>query len=193
MHEGHFDTRRAGLLDGEGRLRELRPQQLLGDVTGVVPGMTCVDLGCGTGTFSLPAVAIVGETGTVYAVDDSAEMLDHLRAKGPPSNLKLVHSDAARTGLADEIADICILAFILHEVKEASRLVAEALRLLRPGGKIVAIEWRSELDSPGPPRTIRLSRARIEELLDEAGFSAFEYADWSANHYWAKVCKPMIS
>lgn len=193
MHEGHFDTRRAGLLDSEGRLKELRPQRLLGDVAGIAPGMTCVDLGCGTGTFSLPAVGLVGETGTVYAVDDSLEMLEHVRARELPPNLKLVHGDAARTELADEIADVCILAFILHEVKEASRLVAEAFRLLRPEGKIVAVEWRSELDSPGPPMTIRLSRARIEELLDEAGFSAFEYAVWSANHYWAKACKPTIS
>lgn len=192
MHEGHFDTRRAGLLDGEGRLNELRPQQLLRDVAGIAPGMTCVDLGCGTGTFSLPAAALAGETGTVYAVDDSAEMLDHLRARRPPSNLKLVHSDAGQTGLADEISDVCILAFILHEVNEASRLVAEAFRLLRPGGMVVAVEWRSELDSPGPPRKIRLSKVRIEQLLREAGFSSLEYAIWSPNHYWAKACKPMV-
>lgn len=192
MHEGHFDTRRAGLLDGEGRLNELRPQQLLRDVAGIAPGMTCVDPGCGTGTFSLPAAALAGETGTVYAVDDSAEMLDHLRARRPPSNLKLVHSDAGQTGLADEISDVCILAFILHEVNEASRLVAEAFRLLRPGGMVMAVEWRSELDSPGPPRKIRLSKVRIEQLLREAGFSSLEYAIWSPNHYWAKACKPMV-
>ncbi len=192
MHEGHFDTRRAGLLDGEGRLNELRPQQLLRDVAGIAPGMTCVDLGCGTGTFSLPAAALAGETGTVYAVDDSAEMLDHPRARRPPSNLKLVHSDAGQTGLADEISDVCILAFILHEVNEASRLVAEAFRLLRPGGMVMAVEWRSELDSPGPPRKIRLSKVRIEQLLREAGFSSLEYAIWSPNHYWAKACKPMV-
>lgn len=192
MHEGHFDTRRAGLLDGEGRLNELRPQQLLRDVAGIAPGMTCVDLGCGTGTFSLPAAALAGETGTVYAVDDSAEMLDHLRARRPPSNLKIVHSDTGQTGLADEISDVCILAFILHEVNEASRLVAEAFRLLRPGGMVMAVEWRSELDSPGPPRKIRLSKVRIEQLLREAGFSSLEYAIWSPNHYWAKACKPMV-
>ncbi len=154
--------------------------------------MTWIDLGCDTGTFSCPAAALVGETGSVHAIDDSAEMLDHLQAKGTPSNLKLVHGDAGWTGLTDEIADLCILAFILHEVKEANRLVAEVFRLLRPGSTTVAVEWRSELDSPGPPMRIRLSGTRIKALLDEAGFSAFEYAVWSANHYWAKGCKPTI-
>ncbi len=191
-HEGHFDTSRAGRLDSEGRLRELRPQQLLRDVAGVVPGMTCVDLGCGTGTFSLPALALVGETGTVYAVDDSAEMLDYLRAKSPSSNLKIVHSDAGRTGLTDEIADFCLLAFILHEVGDARRPVAETLRLLKPGGVVLAVEWQAELESPGPPPKMRLSEAQIRGLLQEVGFAPFEYAIWSPNHYWAKACKPRL-
>lgn len=190
MHEGHFDTSRAGRLDSEGRLRELRPQQLLQDVAGVAQGMTCVDLGCGTGTFSLPAMTMVGETGTVYAVDDSDEMLDYLRAKGPSPNLKVVHSDAGQTGLIDEIADVCLLAFILHEVDDAKRLADETLRLLKPGGKVVAVEWRSELDSPGPPPRIRLSEAQIRGLFREVGFTAFEYAIWSSSHYWAKALKP---
>ena len=192
MHEGHFDTSRAGRLDSEGRLRELRPVQLLRDVAGIASGMTCVDLGCGTGTFSLPALALVGETGTVYAVDDSAEMLGYLRAKDPPSNLKVVHSDVGRTDLPDETADVCLLAFILHEVNNARRLAVETLRLLKPGGIILAVEWQAELDSPGPPPKIRLSEAQIKGLLQEAGFSAFEYATWSPNHYWAKACKPTI-
>jgi ubiquinone/menaquinone biosynthesis C-methylase UbiE len=190
MHEGHFDPKRAGLLDGEGRLNELRPQQLLRDVAGIGPGMACVDMGCGTGTFSLPAAALVGETGTIYAVDDSTEMLDHLRVRRPPPSLELVHSDAAKTGLADGIADVCLLAFILHEVSDASPLIAEAFRLLKPGGKALAIEWRSEPDSPGPPMEIRIAKAQVKGLFQKAGFSALEYAVWSSNHYWAKACKP---
>ncbi len=187
MTEGHFNIERAPVLDNEERLKELRIDQLLTDVAGINKGMICVDLGCGTGAFSFPMVLQVGEEGVVYAVDDSAEMLDYLRTKNPPPNLRLVHSDAEQTGLDSRIADLCLLAFILHEVKQADTLVAEAFRLLKPEGKLLIVEWKAELVSPGPPRKIRLSKEQVNQLCHQAGFSGFKYSDWSKNHYVA-VC-----
>lgn len=190
MEDQHFDTRRAPRLDSEERLEELRLDELLKDVAGVRPGMTCVDLGCGTGTFSVVMAEHAGPGGMVYAVDDSAEMLDHLRARRPPGNLKTVHADAGATGLESGIADYCLMAFILHEVRQPERLAAEALRLLKAGGGAMVVEWRSELESPGPPQRIRLSEARMTALLTEAGFVDFSYAVWSGNHYRAMCRKP---
>jgi hypothetical protein len=63
--------------------------------------------------------------------------------------------------------------------------MAEAFRLTKPGGKAMVVEWRSELESPGPPQRIRLSKVRMDSLFTEAGFGDFEYAVWSPNHYWA--------
>ena len=56
MTEDHFDIGRAGQLDNEERVRELKPKQLLEDVIGVTGGMTCIDLGSGTGAFSFPLI-----------------------------------------------------------------------------------------------------------------------------------------
>lgn len=189
MTEGHFDTKRAPLLDNEGRLKELRPLQLLRNVAGITKGMTCVDLGCGTGTFSLPMVLCVGDQGVVYAVDDSAEMLEHIQAKKPPPNLRLVYRDVAQTGLGSEIADICLLAFILHEVKRPDSLVVEVSRLLKPEGRALVVEWKADLDSPGPPRKRRLAREHVERLFKQVGFCYFDYLDWSKNHYVATGSK----
>jgi ubiquinone/menaquinone biosynthesis C-methylase UbiE len=187
MTEGHFNTKRAPVLDNEERLKQLRVDQLLTDIAGIREGMICVDLGCGTGAFSFPMVLQVGKEGIVYAVDDSADMLDHLRAKNPPPNLQLVHSDAEQTGLDSRIADLCLLAFVLHEVKQADILVAEAFRLLKPEGKLLIVEWKAELDSPGPPRKIRLSEEQVSQFCSQAGFSGFEYIDWAINNYVA-IC-----
>ncbi|MBI2848154.1 MAG: methyltransferase domain-containing protein [Chloroflexi bacterium] len=184
-----FDTRRAAMLDGEGRLEELRPDGLLREVAGLSEGMVCVDIGSGTGTFSLPMSRLVGDEGIVYAVDESADMLEHIRKKQPPANLKLVHRNAERTGLASQVTDFCLLAFILHEVKQADRLVSEVSRLLKPGGKVLIVEWKADRDSPGPPRKIRLSRERLEGLLEDAGLSLIDYRDWSSNHYAATGVK----
>ena len=135
MTEGKFDSKKAHMLDTEGRIKDLRPAQLLSDVAGIKTGMTCIDLGCGTGIFSLPMALAVGKEGLVYAVDNSSAMLEYMRSKNPPSNLKLVHRDAGNTGLDSQIADFCLLAFILHEVRQPDILANEAFRLLRPGGR----------------------------------------------------------
>lgn len=192
MTEGHFDPKRASLLDSEERLKELRPQQLLTDIAGITKGLTCIDLGCGTGTFSFPMVLSVGNEGIVYAVDDSDEMLEHLRAKNPPPNLRLVYGDARQTGLGSETADFCLLAYILNQVKPPDSLVAEAFRLLKPEGRVLVVEWKADRDSPGPPQSKRVASEHVERLFKQAGFSRFEYIDWSDNRYVAigKKIKP---
>ena len=189
MTEGHFDTKRARLLDSEERIKELRPQRLLTQLAGITEGMTCIDLGCGTGTFSLPMAYCVGSKGIVYAIDDSAEMLKHIRAKNPPPNLRLVHRDVGQTGLDSQIADFCLLAFILHEVKQPDILMSEVSRLLKPEGKVLVVEWKANLDSPGPPRNIRLSQSHVEQLFKQVDFSRFTYIDWTNNHYVATAVK----
>jgi ubiquinone/menaquinone biosynthesis C-methylase UbiE len=183
MREGHFDPKIAPVLDSDERIKELRPYQLLKDKAGIKHGWTCIDLGSGTGTFSIPLLLCVGAEGKVYAVDDSDEMLERIRAQNPPPNLILVHGDVRCTGLEDGIADFCLLSSILHEVDQPDVLVAEARRLLKPGGRILALDWKAELDSPGPPQRRRLSRDKVKQLLRQAGFNILEYFDWSRNYY----------
>jgi ubiquinone/menaquinone biosynthesis C-methylase UbiE len=185
MRGGHFDPKRAPYLDADERIKELRPYQLLKEKAGIKPGMTCIDLGSGTGTFSFPLLRYVGSNGLVYAVDDSDEMLARIKAKNPPPNLILVHSDVSNTGLNDKIADFCLMSSILHEVDQSDKLLAEAYRLLKSGGRVLVVEWKAELDSPGPPQKRRLSREKVERLFKQAGFLNVEYCDWSRNYYIA--------
>jgi ubiquinone/menaquinone biosynthesis C-methylase UbiE len=144
--------------------------------------MTAIDLGCGSGSFTLTMAECVGPGGLVFGVDDSAEMLERLRSKGPPPWIKLVEADAARTGLDGRRADACLLSCLLHEVSQPGALLDEAYRLLKPGGRVVVMEWKLGFDSPGPPQRIRLSRDRLEKLFLESAFTGFEYLDWS-DHY----------
>ena len=185
MEEGIFDIKHAPKLDNPERLRDLRPTELLIKVAGITNGKTCVDFGSGTGMFALPMAELVGSKGKVYAVDNSADMLGYIRAKNPPANLELVNSDVGQTGLNSHIADVCLLAFILHEVKEPGKLIAEAFRLLKSDGKLVIVEWKADLDSPGPPHKLRISKEQIELMLDQTGLTLESYFSWSQNHYIA--------
>lgn len=185
MEDRVFDVRRADKLDKPERIKALRPLELLKDVAGIKAGYTCVDFGSGTGTFALPMAKLVGDKGVVYAIDSSDVMLGHIKAKNPPPNLILVNSDVNKTGLESSIADVCLLAFILHEVEKPENFIAEAARLLKPGGKIIIAEWKEGLDSSGPPSQIRISSKQIKQLLEKAGLSMVNHIEWSENHYVA--------
>jgi ubiquinone/menaquinone biosynthesis C-methylase UbiE len=182
METGRFDTARGDRLNNPERLKELRPVQVIKEVADVKPSMTCVDFGSGTGVFTFPMSEAVGAAGLVYAVDNSANMLELVKSKGLPANIRLIQADAAATGLQDECADLCLCVLILHEVDSPERVILEARRVLKPGGKIIIMEWKMDSDW-GPPRSIRLSREKIELILKEAGIGFERFIDWSSTCY----------
>ncbi|PPD58010.1 class I SAM-dependent methyltransferase [Dehalogenimonas etheniformans] len=191
MTDSHFDTSKAARLDNPSRVAELRIPELLTEIGGVKVMTDCVDLGCGTGTFTLPMAEIVGRWGKVYAVDDSQEMLDILKSRKPPKNVMPVKADFTETGLVDGIAEFCLAAFILHETKQPEKLLAETYRLLKPGGRLLVMEWRAEFDSPGPSQKIRVTVEKMSALVLETGFRNFQSDNWSEKHYYGLGVKPL--
>ena len=185
--------KRMQMLDSEGRIKDLRPNDLIEKLAGITKGMTCVDLGCGTGAFAFPMVLSVGDKGIVYAVDKNAYMLERIRAKNPPPNLILLLCDANQTGLGSHIADFCLIALVLHELEQPYTVMSEAFRLLKPDGTLVVVEWKAEPDVVrGPSHVNRLYREQIERLFKRAGFSRFKYIDWTKNYYVTEGFKKKI-
>ncbi|MFC2038336.1 class I SAM-dependent methyltransferase [Chloroflexota bacterium] len=177
-HEEITPEKRLRMLNSEGRAKWLRTDDLIKE-TGIGDGMTCIDLGCGIGTVSFPLSEAVGKQGTVYAVDTHIEALEIIREKNPPENLVTVNRDAANTGLDAGIADFCIIILLLHEIVPPDGILAEACRLLKPGGKAVVLEWIYDADIQGPPRAERLSREKLEQLFSAAGLSQPDYSEWT--------------
>jgi ubiquinone/menaquinone biosynthesis C-methylase UbiE len=190
MAEGHFNTRTASRLEREDRVKELRPAELLETYACLKGGMTCVDLGCGTGTFSFEIARAVGNDGLVFAIDDSEKMLDHFRKGNPPHNVVLIRGDVICSPLKSGVADFCLLAFILHEITDHKELIMEANRLLKSGGKIMVVEWKANLRSPGPPKNRRISVDNLQKLLSaNSQFVEFEHKEWSYHHYVTTATK----
>jgi demethylmenaquinone methyltransferase/2-methoxy-6-polyprenyl-1,4-benzoquinol methylase len=111
----------------------------------VHPGDTVVDVACGTGDLSetfacTPAAGVLG-------IDFTPEMLEVARQKrerlapGPRSKLEYREGDAQSLDLPSASADIVSIAFGIRNVADPARAIAEFARILRPGGRLVILEF----------------------------------------------------
>ena len=181
-HHHHFDAEGLSHIDTGSRGKWLRVDDLIIE-SGVSEGMTCVDLGCGAGALAIPLAEKVSKPGKVYAVDVSDRIIKRLKDKNPPENLVTVVADAAETGLESEIADFCFIILVLHEL-EPAEVLAEAFRLLKPGGRVISMEWRTDNDLIGPRHgQEKISRDTMEQLYGQAGFSDYADKDWTKGLY----------
>ena len=117
-----------------------------------------VEIGCGYGTFTIPAASKI--TGNLYAFDIEKVMLDAVQQKllnSPLHNVILEHRDilSLTTGLSANTIDYVMLFNILHH-ESPDLFFTEAIRILKPSGKIGILHWRSDIETPrGPSLTIR--------------------------------------
>ena len=162
----------ASLLDVEGRLGDVTPEQCLRDA-GVSAGQTVVDYGCGPGLFTFPAADIVGAEGKVYAVDIEPRMTaliaDRAAELGSQNVTPLLNEGVAP--LPPDTADFLILAQVLHYPDERDDRVAMArdvARLLKPGGHALVVEW-----TPDDARN-RIPPEEAACIFGEAGLKAGE-------------------
>jgi SAM-dependent methyltransferase len=110
---------------------------------GLSPGEVAVDLGCGGGLDTVLAARAVGPTGRVHAVDVSPEMAAlagaNVRAGGL-ANVAVHRAPVEALPLPDATADAATANGVFNLAPERERAVAEAFRVLKPGGRLVAAE-----------------------------------------------------
>jgi ubiquinone/menaquinone biosynthesis C-methylase UbiE len=111
---------------------------------GLKPGQKVLEVGCGPGFFTIPAARIVGENGSVCALDISPLAIERVQQKIEKeglTNIKTILADAAQTGLPDQSFDLIFVFGLAHPVGDAEDISAELDRLLKPAG-ILSIEGR---------------------------------------------------
>lgn len=149
-------------------------------IGGAVPreSSTWADLGAGEGVFTRALWELLGPVSRIYAVDRDARALIGLTrwADGAGADVTAVEADFTRTfalpGLDDEGLDGILLANALHFVAHAETVLNALVGLLRPGGRIVVVEYDRRRPSrwvpfPVPP-------ARLALLTKAAGLSVPE-------------------
>jgi SAM-dependent methyltransferase len=152
-------------------------------------GDVFLDLGCGSGDYAIHASKLVGDSGSVYALDIWEELIGGLIEEANAQglrNIKAMVSDITRPlPVEDQSVDVCLIATVLHmpNVAENHRsLFGEIRRVLKPDGRVAVIECKKK-DLPfGPPLEARLAPEELEDLIAPAGFKKVDLVDLGYNY-----------
>lgn len=180
-----FDVGSRNKLDNPKRREILPPDQVLAEI-GLEEGGVMADIGCGIGYFSLPAARIVGPKGRVFALDIRAEMLADVEKnmlENNITNITTVLTEEYDLKLNDHTASLAFICLVLHEITDRLRFLREAKRIIKPGGKIVIIEWIKKESEWGPPVKHRLEQDQVITVLQDAGFEHISIKDLNAYLY----------
>jgi arsenite methyltransferase len=176
-----------------GRARELptitkEPQSFgLGDVTSLArisAGETVLDLGSGPGRDLLAASAAAGPTGRVIGVDLVPEMIERARASASlagAANVSVVQGDLEELPIPSGSIDVVISNCVINLVSDKRSALAEAFRVLRPGGRFAVLDIAFKEEPPASLREDSASwvgcvagamvEADYAQALSEIGFT----------------------
>jgi ubiquinone/menaquinone biosynthesis C-methylase UbiE len=170
----------------EGRSRWQDAPTILAQI-GLERGDTMADIGAGDGYFSIPAAKIVGNSGSILALDAYPEAISDLNTAASAAgltNIKTTLGEAERTILCTGCADVILMANVLHDFNDPFAALKNASIMLKPGGRLVDLDWKKESGQPfGPPFAIRFDQEKAAALLEKAGFKVISSELVGPYHY----------
>jgi ubiquinone/menaquinone biosynthesis C-methylase UbiE len=180
-----FDTRRRHELLSDERHEALQPESLLRKL-GLKRGDTMADIGSGPGFFTVPAAEIVGPEGLVLAADVQGEMLSAVKSRVTDkglTNVRVVKTSDTEVPIPPETCDFVLLAFVLNEIGQRASFLHRMGRLLRPGGRIVVLEWYPREQADFPPADQRIPQDVLLEDAHSAGLRVDSERDLNDDQY----------
>ncbi len=139
----------------------------------LLPPLDVADIGCGDGYLTLETARWARH---VVAIDRSDEVLERakaLAARRRISNVDWKKGDFGRLPLRDESVDVALLSQALHHANDPERAIAEATRILRPGGRLLILDLREHTQDWVRQRFghqhLGFTDAALGQLLTDAG------------------------
>jgi ubiquinone/menaquinone biosynthesis C-methylase UbiE len=139
----------------------------------LLPALDVVDIGCGDGYLTLETARWAR---TVIGIDRSDEVLERakaLAARRRVTNVQWKNGDLARLPLRDASVDVALLSQSLHHATVPEEAIAEAVRVLRPGGRLLVLDLRRHdqrwVSTRFGDRWLGFTESELERLLRGTG------------------------
>ena len=155
--------------------RWVQPPDKIIERSGIKPGMTVVDLGCGSGAFTTFVARVIGEQGKVYAVDIQPAMLQQLECKLAKAenqgikNIELRQASAYGLPFEENSIDLVYMITVLPEIPDRGRALREIKRVLKPDGVLAVTEFLPDPDYPLRSTTIKICQHEGFVVDDNTG------------------------
>lgn len=159
----------ADWLERPEREREEEPAKLLKALK-LKPGDAVADIGAGSGYFTFRMAPAVGRRGLIYAVDIQPEMLAIIRrrmAQLRMPNVRTVLGEITDPKLPPESVDLILMVDVYHEFSHPWEMTGNMVKALKPGGRLVFVEYR--LEDPRVPIKLvhKMSEAQVKKEMAE--------------------------
>ncbi len=177
----------AGWLDRSERDKEEEPAKLIKALE-LKPGMVVADVGAGSGFHCFLLSPIVGEKGKVIASDVQQEMLDIIetRAKRKKvTNIALTRGSQKDPKLPKGEVDLILMVDVYHEFTHPFEMTQKMIESLKPGGRLVFVEFRLE-DEKVPIKLVHKMSER-QVIREMAEFPEMEHAKTYTELPWQHV------
>jgi ubiquinone/menaquinone biosynthesis C-methylase UbiE len=158
----------------------------------LAPGQSACDIGAGPGYFTLRLARAVGRQGHVFAVDVEPAMLAALRERLDRAGLRQVTPVLAAPddpALPDAACDLVLIVDTYHHFPDPPAYLRGLRRLLRPGGRVVNIDFHKRPTPHGPRLEHRVSREDFVAQARQAGYDVAGEHDFLPYQYFV-VLRP---
>ena len=176
----------ASWLERPERVQEERPDLVLAALD-LKPGMKVADIGAGSGYYSSRMAERVGKSGIVYAVDVQPEMIDILRLQMKQqrvSNVEAIVGTETDPQLPPGALDLAIMVDVYHEFEYPYEMLAAIVKALKPGGRVVFVEFRGS-DPEVPIKAVHtMTEAQVKK---EAAVQPLEWVKTVGGLPWQHV------
>jgi len=151
------------------------------------PGEAVADIGAGTGYYTRRLARAVGEKGTVYAVEIQQEMLDLLTNKMAAlkiHNVKPVLGTITDPKLPPGALDLALLVDVYHEFDYPYEMASALCKALKPGGRLVFVEFRAE-DPKVPIKNVH--KMSVAQVKKEMSVQPLDFVESNESLPWQHI------
>ncbi len=159
------------------------------DACSIQAGMEIADLGAGSGFYTLASARSLVGTGKVYAIDAQKDLLTKLKntaSRDGLYNVEVIWGDIEKlngTKLRDGSVDLALICNVMFQLEDKETTVKEIKRILKPGGRVLVIDWSDSFGGLGPKFDMVIKKDTMMDMFEHTGFHLDREVQAGAHHY----------